>query len=154
MKIELRIQHYHRWTHGRTHRRTEWLPELLVRAKKYYEDENVKWIAQMYCTNRKLNSIHSFYLEKVVDLTIYHVDENEGQYVLEENCQNCIAAHMRKIRCLQHQEKILVFTNITNINRVTWIFGPSEFFPPHLRQSSPPDKHWCLSSQQEEETRS
>ena len=37
------------------------------------------------------------YLEKIVDLTINHVDENEGQYVLEENCHNRIAAYMEKI---------------------------------------------------------
>ena len=34
-----------------------------------------------------------FHLKKIVDLAIYHVDEDEGHYVLEENTHYRVAAH-------------------------------------------------------------
>ena len=45
--------------------------------------------------SKKEAHVNSLYLEKVVDLTIYHIDENEGQYVLEENSHNRVASHMK-----------------------------------------------------------
>ena len=60
MKIELRIQQYHRRTHRHTERHTEWLLELLVGAKNKQSDNvrchnhcilDLNATSQTFCVN-------------------------------------------------------------------------------------------------------
>ena len=53
MKIELRIQQYHRRTHTQTHTHTEWLLELLVGAK------NLRWAVRVRTWSSPLCSLRT-----------------------------------------------------------------------------------------------